>query len=330
MSDIERMLKREQAEQKRVARGARSKKNGSKSKHCSLPSDNLSSKERAALSGPVTTYDGSIVSWETFVSMTAEEKAEFINRMQYLYKADLFMLSSAWGLDMSFIVKKLSDFNVKLTKVFPTKEDRDRFSKMVKKLKEEEKMKAVEPKYIDEEQFIALTPEERSLYVSNCMSYFRCGQRTLYAYIFKCTFNQARHLVTKYSAKIAPGVKNLYTTKQTQQKLSQWANFDAHSQSVHSSPANDVIIQGAKNQSESNHTEQVKPIVPAVQENSTQNQEESTMINRTKGKLADTANSTKKLSGEIEYTGTIQEAIDMLQHLSHVSKDGQVMLLINL
>lgn len=307
MSEVERMLKSEQAEQKRTARSARNRRCGSKSKHCSLPSDSLSTKERAALSGPVTTYDGTLVSWETFLSLNTEEKTAFINRMQYLYKMDLFMLSSAWNLDMSYLNKHLTKLNIKLAKVFPTKEDRERFAKVVRMLKEETKM--VEPKYINEEQFIALTPEERTLYVLNCMRHFKCGQRTLYAYLFRCTFDRAKYLATKYTVNIAPEVtRNLHSTKCVHEKLAQWSEFDARAYS--SSAIVDKAaaqIESAIPNPESATIEQVA-VKPAVINNK----------------------NNKKLTGEIEYTGTIQEAIEMLQHLSHVCKDGQVMVLINL
>ena len=330
MSEVERMLRQEQAEQKRIARGSKCKKNGSKSKHCSLPSDNLSRKEKAALSGPVTIYDGTIVPWETFVSMPTDEKTAFINRMQYLYKMDMFMLSSAWGLDMSYLVKRFSEFGIKLAKVFPTKEDRGRFAKMVKKMKEEEQVKNTEPKYIGKEQFIALTPEERMLYVSKCMQYFQCGQRTLFAYILHCTFNQARKAVDKYGVVVAPEVAkgNLHTTKASHQKLIQWSGFDAKTYSAQSSPADEVKMAKKKPAKEPKEPkpEQLEIVPTNTAPTTTQptTQEESTMIR------AKTASSNKKLSGEIEYTGTIQEAIEMLQHLSNVSKEGQVMLLINL
>ena len=330
MSEIERLLRQEQAEQKRIARGSRCKKNGSKSKHCSLPSDNLSRKEKAALSGPVTIYDGTIVPWETFVSMPMDEKIAFISRMQYLYKMDMFMLSSAWGLDMSYLVKKLAEFSVRLDKVFPTKEDRGRFARMIKKMREMEQMKNTEPKYIGKEQFIALTPEERTLYVSKCMQYFQCGQRTLFAYILHCTFNQARKAVDKYGVVVAPEVANgnLHTTKTSHQKLIQWSGFDAKTYSTQSSPADEVKTAKKKPAKESKepNPEQLEIVPTNTAPTTTQptTQEESTMVR------ARTASSSKKLSGEIEYTGTIQEAIEMLQHLSNVSKEGQVMLLINL
>lgn len=306
MSEVERMLKSEQAEQKRTARSARNRRCGSKSKHCSLPSDSLSTKERAALSGPVTTYDGKLVSWETFLSLNAEEKTAFINRMQYLYKMDMFMLSSAWNLDMSYLNKHLTKLNIKLAKVFPTKEDRGRFAKVVKVLKEETKM--TEPKYINEEQFVALTPEERTLYVLNCMRHFKCGQRTLYAYLFRCTFDRAKYLAAKYTVDVDPEMtKKLHSTKCVHDKLTQWSEFDAR---TYSSTA--TVGKAAA---------QIELPIPNP---------EPTAIEQVVVKPATSNNKNKKLSGEIEYTGTIQETIEMLQHLSNVCKDGQVMVLINL
>lgn len=55
-------------ERKRNSYGARCKKNGAKSKKCTLPSDNLTKKEREALNGKIMTYKIKGISWKEFIS----------------------------------------------------------------------------------------------------------------------------------------------------------------------------------------------------------------------------------------------------------------------
>lgn len=57
MNDIEYTLSLTNKERKITAYSARHKKNGSKSKRCTLPSDNLTAAQKKGLSGEVTTYE---------------------------------------------------------------------------------------------------------------------------------------------------------------------------------------------------------------------------------------------------------------------------------
>lgn len=57
MNDIEYTLRLTNKERKITAYSARHKKNGSKSKRCTLPSDNLTAAQKKGLNGEVTTYE---------------------------------------------------------------------------------------------------------------------------------------------------------------------------------------------------------------------------------------------------------------------------------
>ena len=69
-------------ERKRLARGAFYKKNGSRSRYVSLPSDNLTEKQRRELNGPVYTYDTKKpMDWSTFVSMPRDVQGIYLDRL---------------------------------------------------------------------------------------------------------------------------------------------------------------------------------------------------------------------------------------------------------
>ena len=58
MNDIEFILKEDIKKKKQAGSGYRYKKNGSKSKKCSLPSDHLSKKEIEKMNGECKVYNG--------------------------------------------------------------------------------------------------------------------------------------------------------------------------------------------------------------------------------------------------------------------------------
>lgn len=84
-------------EKKRIARGARCKKNGSKSKCCTLPSDNLTPAQRKALSGPVSSYSmNQTMEWPVFKSIQKDLQQSYIDTLQ-----------SRFGVPVSTISKEL-------------------------------------------------------------------------------------------------------------------------------------------------------------------------------------------------------------------------------
>lgn len=71
------------AERKSMANSARRRVNGSKSRKCSLPSDNLTPAQKRKLNGPCVTYAiNRPMDWETFKAMPKDLKADHISYIQ--------------------------------------------------------------------------------------------------------------------------------------------------------------------------------------------------------------------------------------------------------
>jgi hypothetical protein len=88
-------------QKKRLSRGAYHKKNGSKSRRCTLPSDYLTAAQRKELNGDVKEYNLSKpMSWEAFKAMPLDLQQDYVNRVQSRFgvgvttmSRDLFGLS---------------------------------------------------------------------------------------------------------------------------------------------------------------------------------------------------------------------------------------------
>ena len=94
MNEAERMFKQEVREKKRLGYGARHKKNGSKSKKCTLPSDHLTRKEKEKLNGEVNTYNMKVFySVEEFKTMPYDIQVEYINSIMTRYNVGLSTIS---------------------------------------------------------------------------------------------------------------------------------------------------------------------------------------------------------------------------------------------
>lgn len=71
---------------KRIARGYRNKKNGSKSKRCSLTSDGITQKQWRERNGEIMSYNLSEpMSWETFKTMPIDLQTEYIKGLRDKY-----------------------------------------------------------------------------------------------------------------------------------------------------------------------------------------------------------------------------------------------------
>ena len=78
-----------------VKRSASKKKNGSKSKKCSLPSDKLSRKEIASMNGPVKSWKMTeFYTWDEFKSMPKDIQAEYLNYLIKQYGVGTRTISS--------------------------------------------------------------------------------------------------------------------------------------------------------------------------------------------------------------------------------------------
>lgn len=66
-------------QKKRIARGAQHKRCGSKSKNCSLPSDNLTPAQMRALNGEVKQYNlNEPMTWEAFKAMPQDLQVQYV------------------------------------------------------------------------------------------------------------------------------------------------------------------------------------------------------------------------------------------------------------
>ena len=82
MDDSTYLFNQTSAERKRIARGASSKKNGSKSKKCTMPSDFLTKSQKKKLNGKVSSYDLSKpMSWKDFKGMPHDLRAEYVRKL---------------------------------------------------------------------------------------------------------------------------------------------------------------------------------------------------------------------------------------------------------
>lgn len=91
---------------KRIARGYRNKKNGSKSKRCSLGSDNMTQKQWKERNGEVMSYNlSSPMSWDEFKMMPQDLRAAYITRLKEKYSVTATDLARFFGCVPSTITK---------------------------------------------------------------------------------------------------------------------------------------------------------------------------------------------------------------------------------
>lgn len=101
-------------QRKNLARNARYKKNGSKSKYVSLPSDNLTAAEKRKLNGEVIVYKiGEPISWSDFKSYPQDVQVKYLE-----YLRDNFGASNGWfkilmGIGDGTMYPYLKDHNLK-------------------------------------------------------------------------------------------------------------------------------------------------------------------------------------------------------------------------
>lgn len=90
MTDVEYILKEDQRSKKAAGRGIYGKKNGSRSKKCSLPSDHLSKKELKKMNGEIKMYNLSKpMSYSVFCSMPIDLRIEYLKSLRDTYGASL-------------------------------------------------------------------------------------------------------------------------------------------------------------------------------------------------------------------------------------------------
>ena len=117
-------------ERRGEASGASKKRNGSKSKKCSLPHDNISRKRWERMNGEVKTIrmDQPIL-WETFKGLSKDLQVEYLENLKSTFNASIERIARMMGVTASCIRnwKRSHDVSVKfpLGNKMASKEDRE-------------------------------------------------------------------------------------------------------------------------------------------------------------------------------------------------------------
>ena len=99
MTDVEYILREDARFKKSSGRGVYSRKRGSKSKSCSLPSDRLTEKQKKELSGEVKTYNlGVRLSYAEFKQLPPDLMTEYVNRLVSIYGANFSDIAQSMGI----------------------------------------------------------------------------------------------------------------------------------------------------------------------------------------------------------------------------------------
>lgn len=118
----------ENMQKKITARGAYHKKNGSKSKKCTMPSDYMTKAQREALNGPFTTiFLNQPMDWETFKGLSDTLKVKYIENLRSTYRANAAMLAQMFGVGDDTVARMLKKIGLK-----PGKRGGDGGSKLYK------------------------------------------------------------------------------------------------------------------------------------------------------------------------------------------------------
>ena len=85
-------------QKKQIARSAFRKKNGSKSKHCSLPSDNMTESQWKKRNGLIMSYDlKKPMKWVQFTTMPPDIQEEYLRGLEERYHVTIRCLSDLFG-----------------------------------------------------------------------------------------------------------------------------------------------------------------------------------------------------------------------------------------
>lgn len=104
----------ENLQKKRIAAGAFHKKNGGKSRGCTLPSDHLTEAERRKLNGPVTTIRlDEPMEYKAFKRLSDEQKKMYLARLEELYHPSQQMLGDMFGVSAVAVCKALKKLGVR-------------------------------------------------------------------------------------------------------------------------------------------------------------------------------------------------------------------------
>ena len=103
----------ENLQKKRLARNAKYKKNGSKSRKCTMPSDHLTPAQKRALNGEVQTYSlGRPMRWSEFKTMPDNLKKEYIVSLQQRFGVTDRCLAEMFGVSKAPVAKLRAELNI--------------------------------------------------------------------------------------------------------------------------------------------------------------------------------------------------------------------------
>lgn len=112
MTDAEKVFNQTVQERKRIARGAKHKRMGG-GHIVSLPSDQLTEKEKTMLNGEVTTYKlNKPVKWAVFKTWPGDIRREYILGLQNKYGASSSMLYKMFGVSQGTYFKEMQRLNI--------------------------------------------------------------------------------------------------------------------------------------------------------------------------------------------------------------------------
>ena len=100
-------------QKKRTASGARHRKNGSKSKRCSLPSDNLTEAQKRKLNGPVYTLKMEPMTWSELMKLPDTLRKEYLSELVKTYEASQRMMADMLGMSQSTVRNELNRLGVR-------------------------------------------------------------------------------------------------------------------------------------------------------------------------------------------------------------------------
>ena len=111
MNDVEFILKEDIKEKKQAGRGYYHKKNGSKSKKCSLPSDHLSKKEIEKMNGECKVYNFSKpMSYSNFCAMPVELQIKYLETLRIKFGANQTEISKMMGVAKTTLASHRAKF----------------------------------------------------------------------------------------------------------------------------------------------------------------------------------------------------------------------------
>lgn len=103
-------------QKKRIASGARHMKRGSRSKRCSLPSDNLTPAQLKRRNGPVSTYKlDAPMGWYDFRAMPEDLQKQYLTYLIETYKATLPMLGDLFHVHYTTVMEVRNRLGVTAT-----------------------------------------------------------------------------------------------------------------------------------------------------------------------------------------------------------------------